>query len=184
MLARIHYWLVLTLTSLLSACRSPAPPPAPPSTPPPARATTQPISTTRPTAREADRLDVLEALFRHQFRHNASAGQRTVDYFFLALDGGADPPAALLARFRNDEKPKVLPASLATASPSAGVKHKTLGGTGLLFRVNSIAWLDDDTAEATGGYYEAGLSASGNTYLVKRKNGHWQVANDQMNWIS
>jgi hypothetical protein len=64
------------------------------------------------------------------------------------------------------------------------VKHKTLGGTGLIFSVTSVTWLDDDTAEATGGYYEAGLSASGNTYLLKRDHGHWKVTRDVMNWIS
>jgi len=146
-------------------------------------ATTQPVSTTQPTARENDRLDVLEAVFRHQFGHNGSAGQQKVDYYFLSLDKNADPPAELLARFKG-ESPKVFPISFAKASPGQWVKHKDLGGRGLVFRITSIAWLDEDTAEVKGGYYEAVLSASGNTYTVTRKNGVWRVTDDEMNWIS
>jgi len=32
--------------------------------------------------------------------------------------------------------------------------------------------------------YEAGLSASGNTYTVKKIKGKWKVTNDKMHWIS
>src|SRR3954464_5139139 len=83
-------------------------------------ASTGPVSTTQPTTRAADRLDVIEAVFRHQFDKNASAGRRNVAYFFLSLDGDTDPPPELLARFK-DEKPTVLPASMANASAGEGV---------------------------------------------------------------
>jgi hypothetical protein len=119
-----------------------------------AAATTQPVSTTQPTARAADQLDVLEAVFRHQFAHNPSAGQQKVEYYFLSLDQSVDPPAELLARFKG-EGPKVLPVSLAESSPREGVKHKDLAGRGLVFRVLSIAWLDEDTAEVRGGTMRA-----------------------------
>jgi hypothetical protein len=37
----------------------------------------------------------------------------------------------------------------------------------------------------TGGYFEAGLSASGNTYtLGRQRDGSWLVTSDQMQWIS
>jgi hypothetical protein len=144
---------------------------------------TQPVSTTQPTPRAADRLDVIEAVFRHQCKKNASAGQGNVEYFFLSLDGRADPPPELLTRFK-DEKPIVLPVSMATGSAREGVKHKELGGRGLIFRVTRVAWLDESTAAVEGGYYEAGLSASGNTYRVTRTNGVWKVIEDRMNWIS
>ena len=146
-------------------------------------ASSQPVSTTQPTPRAADRLDVVEAVFRHQFNRNASGGQKNVEYFFLSLDARADPPPELLSRFK-EEKPIVLPVSMATASASEGVKHKELGGRGLIFGVTHVAWLDDSTAEVEGGYYEAGLSASGNTYRVKRTNGVWKVTDDRMKWIS
>lgn len=146
-------------------------------------ASTQPVSTTQPSARPADQFDVLEAVFRHQFDKNASGQQRNVEYFFLSLDHGADPPAALLARFKN-ERPRVLPVSMAGPSHGSGVKHKEDGKSGLIFNITRIAWLDANTAEVEGGYYEAGLSASGNTYRVERRDGKWVVTGDKMNWIS
>jgi hypothetical protein len=175
----MHCYLTLCLAFPLACTRPPSPTAA--TAPPPP--TTAPVSTSQPTARAADRLDVLEAVFRHQFDKNASAGQRKVDYFFLALDADTDPPAELMKRFEN-ETPKVLPASQATASKASGVKHKTQGGRGLIFRVTDIAFLGADTAEVSGGYYEAGLSASGNTYIVQRSNGKWKVTKDQMHWIA
>jgi hypothetical protein len=119
----------------------------------PAAPADHPVATTQHIARAADRLDVLEAVFRHQFDENASAAQRNVDYFFLSLDNRVDPPAELLARFAND-MPKVLPVSFAKASAMEGVAHEALGGRGLIFRIETIAWLDEDTAEVEGGYYE------------------------------
>jgi hypothetical protein len=178
-----HRTLIPALLVAFAAGCDPRPATTSPGKGPVAAASTRPVSTTRPTNRAADRLEVFEAVFRHQFDKNASAGQRNVDYFFLALEGGADPPPEFLARFK-DEKPIVLPASMATASAAAGVKHKDRGGRGLIFSVTSIAWLDGDTAEVEGGYYEGGLSASGNTYRVQRVDGAWKVTGDRMKWIS
>jgi len=148
-----------------------------------------PTAATRPSdgiaqseAHDSDYLDVAEAVLRHQFDHNASGAQRNADYFFIFLEKG-DPPPALLARFAN-EKPPVLPASLATSSAFEGVKHKESGGRGLIFRISSIKWLDANTAEVEGGYYEAGLSSSGNVYRVERRSGKWSVTKDEMQWIS
>lgn len=54
----------------------------------------------------------------------------------------------------------------------------------LIFRVTSIKWKSDTEVDVSGGYYEAGLSASGNTYTVKKEKGKWKVTNDKMHWIS
>ncbi len=171
---------VLLAFVLVNGCHRESPRAAHPAAAP--APSTQPVSATQPAARAADRLDVLEAVFRHQFDKNASGGQRNVDYFFLSLDERRDPPAELLARFK-DHTPKVLPVSFAT-SAAGRVRHKDLGGRGLIFRVESIVWLDENTAEVKGGYYEANLSASGNTYRVTRTDGRWKVTKDRMNWIS
>jgi hypothetical protein len=93
--------------------------------------TTQPVSSTQPAARGPEYLNLLEAVFRYQFDHNASGSQRNVDYFFLSLDR-SDPPPELLERFK-DQTPRVFPRSLAKASAGEGVKHKDLGGRGLIF---------------------------------------------------
>jgi hypothetical protein len=127
-------------------------------------------------------LDVAEAVFRHQFDPNASGRQRDVDYFFISVENN-DPPKALLARFAN-HTPRVLPASLATSSAIEGVKHKELGGRGLIFRFASIKWLDADTAEVYGGYRESGLSGAGNVYRVERRDGKWSVTKVDLKWVT
>ncbi len=126
--------------------------------------------------------DIREAVFCYQFEHNASAIQQKADYYFLALGDGQDPSPELMARFKG-HSPPVLPGSLAINSPD-GVTHKSLGGKGLFFNVDDIHWTSENAAKVTGGYFEAGLSASGNTYRVKRRNGEWVVTKDTMNWIA
>jgi hypothetical protein len=146
----------------------------------------QPVTLTaapEPGLDESERLNVLEAVFRHQFDHNASASRRNVDYFFLGLGRNEDPPADLLARFTG-ETPQVLPMSMSEVSRSEGVKHRERGGRGLIFRIWSLRWVDDDTAIAEGGYFEGNLSASGNTYRVERRGGQWTVTADRLNWIA
>ena len=49
---------------------------------------------------------------------------------------------------------------------------------------HTIHWIDDDTVDADGGYYEGIMSSSGNTYRVVRRNGKWVVTRDTMHWIS
>lgn len=127
--------------------------------------------------------EVRVAAFRYMFKHNASAGQQTVSAYCIGI-GDNDPPAEFLARLR-DVRPTVKPLSACSASASAGVIDKSTGKRGLMFRVDEeIRWVNADHAEIDGGYYEAGLSASGNTYFAQRKNGHWVVLKDVMHWIS
>ena len=53
-----------------------------------------------------------------------------------------------------------------------------------MFRTERVE-IEGDKATVTGGYYEAGLSASGNVYSVERqRDGSWRVTEDQMPWIS
>jgi len=120
--------------------------------------------------RREDLLDVCEALFRHQFSQNASAAQQDAAAYFLFVSE-QDPPAALLDRFAG-QRPPVQPGSAFE------------DGKGLLFRIDRIVWLDRDTVEAEGGYYEGNLSSSGNTYRLRREGGTWKVISDEMNWIS
>jgi hypothetical protein len=133
-------------------------------------------------SRSAVEDDVREAVFRYQFKHNASGAQQNVDYYFLDL-GPEGPIPEFMARFEA-HSPEVLPVSEATASPAKGVSHKDDGGHGLIFKVGEIQWIDKNTVDVEGGYYEAGLSASGNIYRVERKSGKWIVTKDTMHWIS
>lgn len=55
---------------------------------------------------------------------------------------------------------------------------------GLAFRVDKVTRGGADEAVVEGGYYEGGLSASGNRYVVAREKGRWVVKSGKMLWIS
>jgi hypothetical protein len=88
-----------------------------------------------------------------------------------------------MKRFQ-ERQPPVKKVSQCTASAGEGVKDNETGERGLIFRVGAIDWLSRDEVEVEGGYYEAGLSASGNIYSVVREGTRWVVKADRMLWIS
>lgn len=128
-------------------------------------------------------LDVQEAVFRHQFEHNASSQKQSADFYCLALRDKQDPPEELMRRFAS-HSPRVFPASQCTTDAHSGVSHGGMSGGGLVFSITEIKWLSDSEVEVSGGYYEGGLSSSGNVYRLKRVAGKWQVVEDGMEWIS
>lgn len=141
---------VLIAVVLLAACSAPEPAAAP--------------------TRAEQELDVCEAVFRHQFEHNASGAQQKAAAYFLSIRD-ADPAPEFLARFAGHVPPVKAGSGFAI-------------GKGLRFRVETIEWLTDDKVKVSGGYYEAGLSSSGNDYVVERDGDGWKVTDDTMNWIS
>jgi hypothetical protein len=145
-----------------------------------------------PVDRAAAELDILEAVFRYQFDHNHSGRSPSAfDYVFLSLasDTGLglpkDPPASLLARFK-DHVPPVEPASGADTHAGSGmrssVRHKQKGGRGILFFLTNIRWIDDSTVEVDGGSHSG--CESENTYRAERRDGVWVVVRDDLHWIS
>ena len=136
---------------------------------------------TKSTLTPADEDDIREAVFRYQFTHNASGQQQNAKAYFLSVGKDKDPSDDFMARFK-DHKPPVKKRSQATGQFE--VIDKKTGERGLIFIASTINQLDDDKVLVDGGYYEAGLSASGNTYTVERKNHKWVVTKDQMRWIS
>jgi hypothetical protein len=135
-----------------------------------------------PNPSEAD--DVREAVFRWQFDHNASGQQQKAKAYYLDIgEKGADPSDEFLKRFA-DTKPPVRKRSAADVDIKSGVTDKATKERGLVFSVKSIRLKSSTEAEAEGGYYEGGLSASSNTFIVKKTKGKWSVSNDKMNWIS
>ena len=122
------------------------------------------------TVSDAQALEIAEATFRYQFLHNASGRQQEAAAYFLSLFG-QDPDDAFLKRFEGHKPP--------IQKGSAFVV-----GKGLKFRVERIKRVSDTKVEVSGGYYEAGLSSSGNTYIVELKEGKWVVTGDTMHWIS
>ncbi len=126
--------------------------------------------------------DLREATFRYMFRKNASGAQQNAKVYCLHFEKGADPPAAFLARFAQDKVP--VRAASACSQSVDGVFENATHAHGLAFRIDGITRADADHATVTGGYYEAGLSASGNVYTLERKGGAWSVTKDEMQWIS
>jgi hypothetical protein len=117
------------------------------------------------------------------FKKNASGMQQSAGVYCLEFENKADPPAAFMARFAHDPK-SVVAGSHCSLSASSGVVEKTTKARGLAFRIDAVKYTDKDHATVDGGYYEAGLSASGNVYTLERQKGAWVVTKDQMTWIS
>ncbi|MBX6316737.1 MAG: hypothetical protein IRY99_28060 [Isosphaeraceae bacterium] len=108
-------------------------------------------------------------MFRHQFKQKSAAlRQQAKGYYLTILD--EDPPVEFLKRFETHTPPV-----------TAGSKFKE--GQGVKFRIESLKWIDDDTAELRGGYYEGPLSASYFLYRVNRKNGRWIVTKAELRGI-
>jgi hypothetical protein len=129
---------------------------------------------------------VREAVFRHQFKHNASGIKDRAAVYFLAIDEHGkrrDPSPALMARFAQ-HRPRVEAVSRASGSFDEGVRHRETGEQGILFHVKAIKPVRDGVVEVEGGYYEGNLSSSGNFYRVERKAGVWVVTDDKMEWIA
>jgi hypothetical protein len=131
------------------------------------------------TAAEQD--DIREAVFRYQFEHNASGQKQNAKVYFLSLGKDKEPGDAFIARFK-DHKPPVK--KLSQAQKTFEVIDKETGERGLIFRAVTIKVIDANKVQVDGGYYEGGLSSSGNVYTVERKEGKWIVTKDQMLWIS
>jgi hypothetical protein len=163
---------------------APAPPPAAvepsaspePSAPPEQPAPPEPLE---PPTPEDD--DIREAVLRHMFKRNASGQQDSARLYCIRVERELDPSPALLGRFARS-RPKVVAASACSADAS-GVRDGS-GARGLVFRIDRIHRVAPDRAEVDGGYFEGGLSASGNSYVVAREGKRWVVKSDRMRWIS
>jgi hypothetical protein len=146
---------VFLVLALVSVCRA-----AEETTPPPYDNTISDVQA----------LDIAEATFRYQFLHNASGQQQKAPAYFLTVFG-KDPDAAFLKRFDQHKPPVEKGTDFAERK-------------GLKFRVERIKRVSATKVEVSGGYYEGGLSSSGNTYFVEIKDGKWVVTGDKMHWIS
>ncbi len=125
---------------------------------------------------------VREAAFRHLFANNASGKQQSAAVYFLSVEG-ADPSAALLARF-SGHSPPVRQASRCAPDPDTGVRDEDTGESGLLFSVDDVAFETPDRAVVGTRYYEAGLSAATYRTTLVRRGGEWVVTDHEMLSIS
>jgi hypothetical protein len=136
--------------------------------------------------RTHDELDIREATFRYQFVRNASGQKQNAGMYCLSIVANGketDPDDAFIKRF-DGNTPVVKRASDCSRSAAEGVKDRATGKRGLIFRTEAIKWISDTEAQVEGGYYEGGLSASGNTYYLRKTDGKWIVEKDIMHWIA
>jgi hypothetical protein len=132
------------------------------------------------TAAEQD--DIREAVFRYQFEHNASGQRQNATFYFLSYGKDKEPGDDFIVRFK-DHKPPVKKRSQ-SSKVEGEVIDKETGERGLIFSAVTIKVIDANKVQVDGGYYEGGLSSSGNVYTLERKEGKWIVTKDQMLWIS
>lgn len=156
--------------------------------------------------------DIREAVFRYEFQHNSSGRQTSADAYHLGIAHGwssqmeevtnpivraagiepfggmadepSDPKGWFLRRFRGHTPRIKRYSEHEVRDLSDGVQDAQTGKPGLVFIVGGIRWIGPNEVEVEGGYYEGGLSASGNIYRLERRSGRWVVVNEFMTWIS
>jgi len=108
--------------------------------------------------------DIAEAVFRYQFAHNTSTIQQEADHYCLSMPGDRSPDADFLHRFDGNH-------------PSVVRADQCQRGSGhdLYFHVQRFDWRSDTEVWVSGGYWEATLSSSRESYRVRFKNGKWVV---------
>lgn len=73
---------------------------------------------------------------------------------------------------------------IASVDHESVVRDRTTGKDGLIFTLSTVTCPAEDRCEVEGGYFEAGLSASGNTYYLEKREGKWVVVRDVMHWVA
>jgi hypothetical protein len=115
---------------------------------------------------------------------NAAANK--YDIFCVAVSKGetaSDAPAKLIQNL-NDATHKLVKSSDCNENEGNGVTERASGKPALMLNVGQVKWLTKDEVIVKGGYYEASLSSSGNTYQLKKISDVWRVMKDELNWIS
>ena len=143
------------------------------------------VSGCAPKLDESDEeLEVQQAVLRYQFEYNAAAGK--YDIFCVAIgdrEASLDAPTKLIEGL-NDANRKVVKFAACDENDGNGVIERASGKPALILRVAQVKWLAKNEAVVDGGYYEASLSSSGNTYHLKKIDGIWRVKKNELNWIS
>ena len=141
---------------------------------------------TYPAARLSNSIgDLMESVFRYQFTHNCSGKQDKAFAYYLSIYDDKDPSDTFMKRFEKHIPPvKKISQSRMKKDLGTAVIDEETGKEGIIFRIRTIRWINKETVEVEGGYYEGSLSASENTYQVIRKGRSWVVTKDTCNSIS
>ena len=122
---------------------------------------------------------VHEAAFRYMFYNNGSRGAK---FYCLRLYEG-DPSDSLIHRLSNSTLP-VKKHSQCTSSVKEGVRDPGTGERGAILYLKALRWKSSSKAELDGGYWEGGLSSSGDTYFLRKKGSAWSVVKEKTHWVS
>ncbi|WP_457351580.1 hypothetical protein [Roseateles sp. P5_D6] len=131
--------------------------------------------------REAEELNVYEAVLRYQFLYNASAQRADAKVYCLTV-ARLDPDDAFLRRFAGHHVP-VKNASACNIN-GHGVFDRATGALGLELHVDTVTWVSGQEVTVSGGYFEGSLSASSNVYRLRKKDHRWTVVGDRLHLIS
>jgi len=127
-----------------------------------------------PTPRDRD--DVCEVVFKRF----SKSGMFAANILFLSMPEGADPSDDFTARFKTFG-PVVHKGSLATHSPAPGrqVIHRTTKQPGVLLQIRAFEWLGADRARVRVSYDMHSRGTGSCTYVLTRKGGTWEVAEER-----
>jgi hypothetical protein len=134
----------------------------------------------------SEQLDILEAVFHHQFQTFISESNGLpYDYFFVSIAMSQDPPQGLLARFAGNSPPVEPQSASKIAELGSGeVSHKIHGGRGVIFHVTKIRRLDNATAQVEGGFYMSNRGGLECSYRLEHREGRWVVADRRVLYTS
>jgi putative hemolysin len=150
-------------------------------------------ATSPPTPAQEDQ--IREAVFRYQFQHNrsgisipASAYCLTLGEYRIPYDVTNDPSDEFIRRFEG-HVPAVKKGSECyferrRGQLYTGVIDRETGEPALVFRVESVKWVNNQAVVVEGGYNSNLLSASGNVYELTREEGKWVVEKVTLRWIA
>ena len=132
---------------------------------------------------------VQEALFRYQFEHIAFYVEPTDKFYFLAFgdlekNNAIDPPAEFLTHFPAMKSRIALFSEARRTAQDRLVIDKKTKEYGIIFFVGHVRMTGPDTAEAKGGFYAGGFSASTSTYRLKFGWRGWRVVNERVDSIA
>jgi hypothetical protein len=155
--------------------------------PPPRSPLANRAAATPQPARASDEEEIRLAVYRYLVGHNASGAQARAPFVCLEInqDDQSRDPSPFILTAMSESRPRAVPVS-ACESGQDGVflKSDHAAGRGLVLRTEKVK-IDGGKATVTGGYFEAGLSASGDVYTLERqRDGSWVVTSDEMQWIS
>jgi len=95
-----------------------------------------------------------------------------------------DPDPRILASFRRHRPPVKRVSECVLEDLTTGIQDKRTKDRGLVFITGRITKIGPNVVEVEGGYYENGLSSSGNVYRVVKHRNRWVVVKDKLVWIS